>query len=149
MDWDAWFLRRVAGPVVLLCVACAAEKQARQMQLDRARERVVSYQQYQAPEDYRAQLGRYFETVFGDTRSLAVFAVPNGAIVCGHVDAKGAVGVHAGYLPFGALFDRAGTLIWVRIFQPFQGMWTTDPSNPRPADDDVTIAVGCNIPLVF
>ncbi len=145
------FVRYVVGPVCAASLACAAEnRQQQQLQVDRAREQLGGLRQYEVPTNYQQQLEAYFDAMLkGAGPRNIMFAEPSGAIVCGHVKFNGPPGGQAGFQPFGAIFDRAGSLRWVRIFQPFQGMYVTSTTDPRPTDDDVAIAMACDIPLVF
>lgn len=148
MGFDSRFHRYVLGAACALSLACAENRQ--QQQIDRAQKEVESLQQYEVPRDYREQIETYFGALLMSAGPrTAMFAAPDGAIVCGHVKADGPRGGHVGYQPFGAIFDRGGALKWIRIFQPFQGMYVTSLNDPRPTDDDVAIAMACNIPLVF
>jgi hypothetical protein len=138
----------IATAAVLLCAACAAANS--QVQLDRARGQLRTYRQYRAPDDYRERLDDYLEGVLRGAGARSVMMTePEGAIVCGHVSPRNPEGGRAGYLPFGAIFERDGSVRWLRVYQPFQGMYTTSMSESHPSDDDVAIAIACGIPLVF
>lgn len=146
---DAPRLRHVLGTVAALSLACASAGGS-QLQLVRARAQLATYHQYQVPTDYRERLEEQLERVLeGSGARSVMLAEPEGAIVCGHVSPREARGAPMGYLPFGAIFEREGPVRWLRVYQPFQGMYTTSLTESRATDDDVTIAIACGIPLVF